>query len=195
MNGCSDAMDSYSVPGTLPVELVSFYSSCENQNIVLKWSTATEANNGYYSIERSTNGINWQVVGTVEGTGNSSMLMNYSLTDKEPYNGTLYYRLKQTDFEGRFKYFKIIAVKNCREQLTELDIYPNPARGTFNLLFKGDKKQVYSISIYNAQGEKVYNSNSYQSAIDLSGKPDGIYFLQFNLTSKMMVKKVLVKKS
>lgn len=186
-------------PGTgycyvLPIELLSFRGACDKQNVVLKWSTATETNNGYYSIQRSTDRIKWQVVGIVNGAENSSAISDYSFADKNPYNGVAYYRLKQTDIDGKFKYFKIIVIENCRKDLTELDIYPNPSNGTFNLFIKAEKYLVHSVSIYNVSGEKVYNSGSYQSAIDLSGKPDGIYLLHLNLTSTIIIKKLLIQK-
>ena len=178
----------------LPIQLLSFTGACNNQNTVLEWSTASETNNGYYTIERGKDGINWQVVGRIDGVTNSSTLKNYSFIDKEINNDVFYYRLKQTDIDGKFKYFKIIVVKNCRENLTELEIYPNPSKGTISLFFKGDKDKVHSVSIYNVSGEKIYDSGNYQSAIDLSGKPDGIYILHFNLDSKIIIKRLVIKR-
>jgi hypothetical protein len=194
----STAMTANKPPGglcyVLPVKLLSFTGACDKQNVVLKWSTATETNNLYYSIQRSRDGINWQVIGTINGAGNSSVLQNYSFTDKEPGNVASYYRLKQTDFDGKFKYFKIVAVKNCRKDLTELNIYPNPANGIVHLFFNGNKDQVLSLSIYNISAEKIYSSQNYQSAIDLSGKPDGVYFLHLHLLSGSIIKKLVIKK-
>ena len=192
------AMTANKPPGglcyVLPVKLLSFTGACDKQNVVLKWSTATETNNLYYSIQRSRDGINWQVIGTIDDAGNSSVLQNYSFTDKEADNVASYYRLKQTDIDGKFKYFKIVVVKNCREDLTELTIYPNPANGTVHLFFNGNKDQVLSLSIYNVLAEKVYSSENYQSTIDLSGKPDGVYFLHLNLLSGNIIKKLVIKK-
>lgn len=178
----------------LLIGMLSFNANCDNQNIVLKWTTATETNNDYYSIERSKDGINWQIAGTVNGAGNSNTMRNYSFTDTEPYNDISYYRLKQTDFDGKFKYFNMTAVKNCRENLVELDVYPNPANGMLNLFLKGDIDQIHSISIYNVLGKKIYNSEIYQSTIDLLDKPDGIYFIHFNLTSEIVIKKLVIEK-
>lgn len=87
-----------------------------------------------------------------------------------PFTDISYYRLKHTDFDGKFQYFNIIAFKNCRENLTELNIYPNPENGIFNFVFRGDKDLVNSVSIYNILGEKVNNSKNYESSIDLSEK-------------------------
>ena len=177
----------------LPIGLLSYTGGCDKNNVVIKWSTASEINNGYYSIERSKDGINWQPVGIIESVGNSSVRMNYSFTDKEPY-AISFYRLKQTDLDGKFKYFKSIVVKNCRKDLTEIAIYPNPSNGAFSLSFNGEKDKVYSLAIYNASGEKVYHSGSHQSAINISDKPDGIYFLYLNLTSTIIIKKLVIKR-
>src|SRR5688572_19625569 len=178
----------------LPIELLSFTGKCDNKNLIFKWSTATEINNHYFTIEHSKDGITWIIRGTVSAAGNSSATLNYSFTDTEPYNGISYYRLKQTDFDGNSKYATIITVPNCKEDLPEnsLTIYPNPGSGTFNLLFNGDKAQVYSIEIYNVSGERVYYSGSYQSIIDLSGKQSGIYFVHFNLDIKVITKKIVI---
>lgn len=195
LNGCSVDKDTFVMTIVfLPIELLSFTATCNNQNVNLEWSTATETSNDYFSIERSAEGINWLVIGTIDAAGNSSALRNYSFTDKEPYKNVSYYRLKQTDFAGRFKYSAVIAVEHYGEGLSELAISPNPANGTFNLSYKGDKDEVHSVSVYNVLGEQVYNSESYQSSIDLSGKQDGNYFLHFNSTSKIIIKKLVIEK-
>ena len=177
----------------LPIELQSYTVGCDKNNVVIKWSTTSEINNSYYFIERGVEGINWQTVGMIEIAGNSSERMNYSFTDKEPYNIS-YYRLKQTDLNGNSKYFKNIVVKNCREELTGLNIYPNPSNGAVNLSFNGKKDKVQSLSIYNVAGEKIYHSGIYQSAINLSGKPGGIYFVHLNINSTIIIKKLVIKK-
>ncbi len=178
----------------LTVELLSFTASCIHHNVVLKWSTASESDNSYFSIERSTNGVSWQVLGRINGAGSTSDIQDYIFTDPEHFNVDLYYRIRQTDIDGKFKYFKVIVIKNCREDLTGLDIYPNPGNGTFNLLYKGNKDEVHFISIYNVRGEKVYNSGSYTPEIDLSGKPNGVYFIRVNLDSKVITKKIVIQK-
>jgi len=178
---------------TLPIELTSFNSDCENKKAVLKWTTATETNSDYCLIERSADAITWKTIGRVLSVGNSTTLNNYSFTDEEPFIGNCYYHLKQTDFKGDFKYSNIIYSENCKQNFIELDIYPNPGNGKINFLFNEDKSQFISISVYNSHAEKIYNSESYQSAIDLSDKNAGIYFLHFNLTSGVIIKKIVIE--
>ncbi len=179
---------------SLPIELVSFASDCNNQQVVLKWSTASETNNDYYSIERSADGANWVIAGKVAAAGNSTSLKNYTYTDIPPYTADVYYRLKQTDINGKHKYFKIIIAKNCKAALTVLDIYPNPASQTINLLFNGNKDQVQTIDIYNAAGYKVFSTNRYQSVINISNIPSGIHSLHLKMASGSIIKKFIIRK-
>jgi hypothetical protein len=176
---------------TLPVELLSFTGECYTQSIILKWSTATETNNDYFSIEQSIDGINWRIVTKVDGAGNSSSLKNYSVIDLGPYNDISYYRLKQTDLNGAFSYSAIIAIEKCGEDISELAIYPNPENQTLNLFYGGDKNKIISISIYNKLGEMVHYSEFYQSKIVFENKLNGIYFLHLNLASKNIIKKFI----
>jgi hypothetical protein len=175
----------------LPIELLSFTGECSNRSIVLKWSTATESNNDYFSIERSIDGINWQIVTNADAAGNSSSINNYSAIDIAPNNDRCYYRLKQTDFNGQFTYSAIIAIEKCVEDITELAIYPNPAHEIINLSYGGDKSKIISISIYNVLGEMVYYSEFYQSKILFEKKLNGIHFLHVNTTSNNIIKKFL----
>src|SRR5450631_4548333 len=88
----------------LPVELLSFTAVCDKQHAVLNWSTATEFNNNYFTVEKSAEGISWLEVGTVEGAGSSSLPHTYSLTDLQSGRSNSFYRLKRTDFDRHFKY-------------------------------------------------------------------------------------------
>lgn len=177
----------------LPIELLSFTASCQNNNIILKWSTASETNNDYFTIERSIDGINFEIIGKIDGAKNSTTTKQYSFIDKFFPDDICYYRLKQTDFDGKFEYSKIITVNNCNENPIDLSIYPNPSNGKFTLLFTGNRNQVGSIEIYNLLGKRIYFSDNYQSEIDLSGKPLGIYFIHFNLNSQTIIKKIVIE--
>ena len=176
----------------LPIELLSFKGECSNQNIELEWLTASEINNDYFSIEQSIDGINWQLIAKVDGAGNSNSVNNYSYIDVIQYKNNSYYRLKQTDFNGKFKYSAIIATEKCEKDLIKLVIYPNPVIETVNLSYEGDKSQILSTSIYNQLGEIVYYSAFYQSRIVFENKLNDIYFLHVNTTSKNIVKRFSV---
>ena len=176
----------------LPLELLSFTGECYNQSIVLEWSTASEANNDYFSIERSIDGINWQTITHVPGAGNSTELTNYSFIDVARYSDLSYYRLKQTDYDGQSKYSNIIEIQKCVEEIIELAVFPNPTKEALNIYYGGDKDKIISISIYNVLGVIVYYSEFYQSKIVFENKLNGIYFLQVNTTSNISIEKFIV---
>lgn len=188
---------SKTINNPLPIELLSFTANCtilRTQNFVsLKWRTATEINNNYFTIERSKEAINWQIVDTVDGAGNSSAIRNYSFADLQPYNGVSYYRLKQTDFDGNFKYSDIIAAENCIENVSELTIYPNPNIGIFTVESSENK---YELSITNVLGEKLFSrkNQSEKSNIDLSNQPNGFYLLQIKSGNGIESKKIIINK-
>ncbi len=188
----------YILPGggtVLAIESLSLSGFCDKQQIQLNWSTATETNNNYFTIEQSIDQKKWQELETVQGAGNSSMEHEYSYTDRLPIQAISYYRLKQTDFDGNTNYGNIIQVKPCDMGGTENSaLYPNPSlNGKFNLLYTGDKNQVMSTDIYNALGERIYRSTVFQSAFDLSDQATGVYFLQVHTHLKTILLKVVVK--
>lgn len=97
---------------TLPIELVSFSGEKKDNRNILNWTTASEINNAYFTIEKSYNGFDFEWVGTQEGTSPSSQIINYSLSDYDVLETLNYYRLKQTDFDGKFEYSKTISIDN-----------------------------------------------------------------------------------
>lgn len=117
MDGNSDAQCYYTLQGInvqpLPIELVDFDGRFINDNkpyIDINWYTASEINNDYFMLEKSYDGYEWNVYHKENGSGNSSTLNHYNHRDYDVKNGIVYYRLSQTDFDGRREYFKIIAV-------------------------------------------------------------------------------------
>ena len=93
----------------LPIELLSFTPQIKPDRIDLLWTTGSEINNDYFTIERSLDLYGWDILGFVQGAGNSSVPLNYIFSDMQPLDGLAYYRLKQTDFDGKFEYFGPIA--------------------------------------------------------------------------------------
>jgi hypothetical protein len=176
----------------LPIDLVSFHSKCINENVTLEWSTASELNNDFFTIERSVDLINWEIISTVSGAGNSSSLTNYSFIDVSQSAEVFYYRLKQTDFNNSFKHSKIIAVKNCEDGLSELSVYPNPASDFINISIRLPEERISSVSIYNLSGEIIYESKTYEPRIVFENKNEGIYLIEIQLSKKSIVKKFVI---
>jgi len=99
----------------LPVELLSFEGYNKGGVNMLSWVTATEINNDYFTLERSVDGENWLTIEQVDGSGNSSVEVSYEYIDDSYPNEVNYYRLIQTDFDGAYEEFNIIAIDNTVE--------------------------------------------------------------------------------
>jgi len=105
-------LGSSSTTNVLPIELVSFTGEKKDNRNILNWTTASEINNAYFTVEKSYNGIDFEWVGTQEGSSPSTQIINYSLSDYNILETLNYYRLKQTDFDGKFEYSKTISIDN-----------------------------------------------------------------------------------
>ncbi|MFI5192747.1 MAG: T9SS type A sorting domain-containing protein [Chitinophagales bacterium] len=180
----------------LPIDLLSFTGRCNNGHIVLAWSTASEMNNDYFTIERSEDGSNWKGIGTVKSAGNSSVIQNYSLTVDETNNQISYFRLKQTDLDGQFKYFNTLQVNNCYKDDMGLNIYPNPSNGR-SLFGRLNLKanEAYTIEIFDNLGKMISRLASIQPEFTVNFPqtlPSGVYFAKISSATFSTVKCFLV---
>lgn len=96
----------------LPIELVSFRGEKQGRNNELKWTTATEINNDFFTLEKTIDGENFEIVENINGAGNSSQYFEYSILDYEVDQVINYYRLKQTDFDGKYTFSSVISIDN-----------------------------------------------------------------------------------
>lgn len=168
---------------TLPIELLNFDATIANNEWVeLNWQTSSEINNDYFTIERSMDGINWEIVKNIDGSGNSSTLLNYSGIDSNPYSGISYYRLKQTDFDGQFSYSQIRSINLQRPGNPEILIYPNPVND--KLTIKTRKSGLGDVHIYNVLGKNVNEltrqiiTHENTIVIDFSQLNSGTYYIK-----------------
>ena len=177
----------------LPIELSSFSARPVAEKVYLDWSTASEKNNEFFTIERSLDGIEFKGIGTEEGRGNSDVRNDYQFIDESPENGVNYYRLKQTDFDGRFEYSKVVSVQFESEISTHL--FPNPVKEKLTITTDLEEAQ---IEIYNINGQLIYVANQSigrQLDLDVSSFQAGIYFLQMkNHTGNIFFTDRFVKK-
>ncbi len=95
---------------SLPIKLISFNATRQNNQAQLTFSTATEENNNFFAIERSGNGTDFRTIGKVNGAGTTTSIQNYTFSDETPLSGINYYRLKQVDFDGQFSYSPVVNV-------------------------------------------------------------------------------------
>jgi hypothetical protein len=176
----------------LPIVLLSWEAKEIDDYTNLTWVTAAEVNNDYFTIERSSDGIDFEAIGTIHGAGTTSESNFYSFYDREPLRGISYYRLKQTDFNGDFEYSKIVSVSNNKMLVNDYQIYPNPSNGQFNILIKGDTSSPFSI--VDMQGKTVFVSVAEPGQITPVSLPElnrGIYTLIFS-GSETISKKIQV---
>jgi hypothetical protein len=144
----------------LPVELTRFSGVRENENIKLAWTTASEINNSFFTVERSQDGKAFETIGMVNGAGNSKVSLQYSLIDTKPYQGISYYRLKQTDFDDSYKYSNVIRVNYDGDIEFLVEVYPNPGNGSmFNLDIKANAGEEVNIVLYDITGTKNCSKN------------------------------------
>jgi hypothetical protein len=117
-NGTYDPAMTLTFSTPLPIELVGFYViQLDNKNIVT-WTTFSEINNDFFTIERSVGGQYWDVIDFIEGAGTSSVIIDYRYYDYNPLNGVSYYRLKQTDYDGQYKYSDIVSTNRKVKEVT-----------------------------------------------------------------------------
>ena len=177
----------------LPISLISFSGYCEDNSFRLNWTTASEINNAYFTIERSLDGHNWSIVDLISGSNNSTIPIDYSLTDRYFTRNVIYYLLKQTDFNGRTKNASLISIQNCAEVEAEaLSIFPNPSNGNFEIKYNGTKSDLHSIQIINSQGKVIYQTSSFQSSFDLRNQTPGVYYVQILQNTTFSTLKMIV---
>ena len=180
----------------LPIKLVSFNAACVNGYTDITWTTATETNTDFFSIEFSADAMQWMVVKQMDGAGNSTSTLNYAYTDLQFHQAISYYRLKQTDSDNSFIYSQYISIENCSTMATPLDItiYPNPSKGNLHFCTNSNQEQVISINVYTVFGKQVYTSSNNQSNINLSHLEAGVYYAELNTQENSITKKIVIEK-
>ena len=192
--------------GTLPVELSSFNSTINNNNVKLNWTTSSEQNNSGFDIERRSSEVNtgWIKIGHAEGYGNSNETKSYSFNDNSLNTGKYSYRLKQIDFNGNFEYFdlqnEIIIGVPTRFELSQN--YPNPFNPSTKINFSVPVDSKVSLKIYDISGKLVSTllNNEFKTAnyytVDFNGVnlSSGTYFYSLQSGDKIDTKKMVLIK-
>ncbi len=171
----------------LPVEMLYFHAEKKGNDALLSWATASEENNDFFSVEKSIDGRNYLPVGNVKGAGNSLQMNTYSFTDNNLRNDVVYYRLKQTDFDGQFEYSNVVVLKKLKDQLgaKNIDLYPNPNTGMVNIDLHSDIRGTSTVKILNSNGLVVLEKDvdltigTNKLEFDLELLPRGMYFVSF----------------
>lgn len=173
----------------LPIQLLTFNALANEKAVDLNWVTASEVNNDFFTVEKSEQGIDFHSIARVSGAGNSTKQLSYSAVDAAPYEGINYYRLKQTDFDGKFSYSTIVSV-DITALPSENQLYPNPNDGKrFYVKLPNSGYRNIRINIQSVDGkvllsETVYEANTFEFFPSVKLTP-GVYIISIsdNLTT------------
>lgn len=185
----------------LPIELLTFEAAYNGKTIDVKWITASELNNDYFTVERSTNAIDFSDIGTVPSkatNGNSTSPLDYYLNDADVQPGVYYYRLKQTDFNGTYKHSNIVSVTIDDNAI--FIIKPNPTTTTSDIIYTCFGSENATLKVFDYRGRLVVSKDllcikgQNISTIDLSEQPDGMFFVTLTTNEKVYKTKLLKSK-
>lgn len=184
-------------PTTLPIELLNFKAryNKESKQVKIEWTTASQTNNDFFSIEKSTNTLDWELITDVDGAGTNSSTLTYSVVDPNPNKGFNYYRLKQTDFDGNFEYFPIQKVNMDGNDNLSISIAPNPSKGFIKISSYGFKFDDIEILDYLGKPVSVskLDSPTYEIELDLSNLTPGMYVAKIRTELSYLSKKIIIK--
>jgi hypothetical protein len=186
----------------LPIDLMSFDAKPSGNEIQFEWTTGGEINNDYFTIERSSDGNNFLPIKKTKGAGNSTSILHYTSSDEKPMQGVNYYRLKQTDYDGKFTYSK---VRNVRfdnsipdKAIVIESIAPNPFMEDFTLNYTSAEAGNATVLLLNASGSivgkenlqavKGTNSFRFTETMNLS---KGIYYLRLMMNDEVVTNKII----
>lgn len=188
--------------GVLPIELTSFNSLFRNNSTELSWSTSTEKNSDYFTVERSYDNQTFEMIAKLPASGNSNSEMFYSTMDKNPKsNSIIYYRLKQYDKGNTEEALsKIITVYTAASNVG-FEMFPNPANTEMTLVMPDALVGMdLTISVYDSYGKKVLGSETTltqynkSQAFNINEIPNGTYFVKiYDASGDVVMKKILLK--
>ena len=143
--------------GPLYVDYRSFTGHIEGRNHVLEWVTEIEENNKGFEVQRSIDATNWEVLGWVDGNGNSNQINSYRFIDEKPEPGNNYYRLKQIDFDGISDFSNVVILKRLIDK-PRIIVTPNPSAGQFTVFVSNPNRQDMRLQLFMANGQTVWES-------------------------------------
>jgi hypothetical protein len=199
------AIDNFSIYGDvvpLPVELLSFEGALNGTNIDLSWATASEENNDFFEIQRSSNGKDFYTLGQVSGNGTVNERRYYHYVDRNPEMGVNFYRLKQVDFDGQFEIHKTIGIDQASSTARfEVVLRPNPSKFTnrFEIsVLSDDTTRPLSVRLMSISGAVFFDEvidngvNTKLSLVPYASLGTGIYVLSVIQGNQRSVSKLIV---
>lgn len=167
----------FTVDSALPIELTDFVATATRDGRVkLQWTTATEINNDFFTIEHSVPGMEFKWLFEVTGAGTSTRRIDYERMHENPDPGINYYRLKQTDFNGTFIYSKVVSA----DVYKVTSVYPNPVLDHWTVEFGNEGTHLRVIEVLDLTGRKLASYTTQLTRIELKRDriPPGSYVLR-----------------
>lgn len=167
--------------GPLPVNFLSLNAAVKGGGVAINWNTSFESNNRYFDVEKSLDGNNWTTINSVNGSGNSSVVKTYSSYDAKPIAGNNYYRIRQVDTDGRFKFSDVAKVKVVIEK-TGISVVANPFVNNIVVDFLSPINQNLSVRIMDISGKvlgaekwKITKGSSRMNYSNVNNLQKGMY--------------------
>lgn len=176
----------------LPIELKDFkVSKGENRTVFVDWSTASEKNNDYFTVEKSKSGKLWIEVERVQGAGNSITEINYQLEDENPFLGISYYRLKQTDFDGKEEISAVKSVDFSVFSSPALKVFPVPAKDCISVIYPNiSLTEVLISDVFGcdvSSSFEVIETDKNMMKFSVSNISNGVYFISVDGKSRRII--------
>ena len=173
-----------SVNNILPVNFTLFNAHCNANSVLLNWKTAQEQNSSYFEVQKSSSNAIFSTIGTVPAAGNSSTEKTYSYTDNNVSPNTVFYRIAETDIDGRKQYTAIHTV-HCGTLYDELKVWPNPVQQMLFININATAASPVAVKVYDNNGSLIHiqNSSLFRGsnvvAVDLNNLASGNYCIYF----------------
>jgi hypothetical protein len=183
------SVDEISVTSSLPITLKSFNANLQNDKVNLSFTTATEINNDYFSIERSADGAEYAEIGQVKGAGTSYEPQDYTYTDARPLQGKNYYRLRQVDFDGRFSYSPVVTATIGKSG--GLSLAPVPTLHSLRVQLDEPSSEEGVWEVFDAAGRLAqsgaFPAETIDYQLDVAALPEGAYAFRLTQGQKVTV--------
>jgi Secretion system C-terminal sorting domain len=182
-----DNAKTFTIGGAVPLTWSYVTAQLQNAQTLVSWATEQEINTAKFEIERSTDGLRFEKIGTQLAAGNSTSVKKYSFIDAHPATGFNYYRIKQIDADGRFTYSVIVKVLN-KENIKEAFIAPNPVTAMLNLI-EPTTTFIQTLEVYDSKGTVVLRKNVSSEvqvySLPVANLPNGNYVLKVSYKNKV----------
>lgn len=182
----------------LPVELLSFTATCEDDYVGVKWVTESEINADYFTLESSHNGFDWTIIDQQQANGTTFIQNDYFHNDSARNSMLTYYRLKQFDLDGALSLEKII-MSTCQfNNDISFGLYPNPNNGDFNVIISSPFQQSAQLGVFSSEGKLIYNKKldlifgENLFPIAMESISTGIYFVHLTIGTEVVIQKVII---